>query len=118
MAASHANPPAVKDLATKMQAAQGPEIDTMTGWLKAWGKDSTAGSSGMDGMGGMTQGSGAMPGMMGDGQMKSLDAANGAAFDQMFLALVMSPWRRRDGEDRAGRRQERRRGRGGQEDRG
>ena len=90
MAASHASSPAVKDLAAKIEAAQGPEIDTMTGWLKAWGKDSTAGSSGMDGMGGMTQGSSAMPGMMGDGQMKSLDAASGAAFDQMFLTMMMS----------------------------
>lgn len=91
MAASHASSPAVKDLATKIDAAQGPEIDTMTGWLKAWGKNSTAGSSGgMDGMGGMTQGSSAMPGMMGDDQMRSLDAANGAAFDQMFLTMMMS----------------------------
>ena len=90
MAASHANSPAVKDLATKIDAAQGPEIDTMTGWLKAWGKNSTTGSNGMDGMGGMTQGSSAMPGMMGDDQMRSLDAANGAAFDQMFLTMMMA----------------------------
>jgi len=90
MAASHASSPAVKDLATKIDAAQGPEIDTMTGWLKAWGKNSTTGSTGMDGMGGMTQGSSAMPGMMGDDQMRSLDAANGAAFDQMFLTMMMA----------------------------
>ena len=85
MAASHASSPAVKDLATKIEAAQGPEIDTMTGWLKAWRKDSAS-----SGMGGMTPGSSAMPGMMGDGQLRSLDAANGAAFDQMFLTMMMA----------------------------
>ena len=90
MAASHASSPAVKELATKIEAAQGPEIDIMTGWLKAWGKGSAAGSNGMDGVGGMTHGSSAMPGMMGDDQLKSLDAANGAAFDQMFLTMMMA----------------------------
>ena len=87
MAASHASSPAVKNLATKIEAAQGPEIDTMTGWLKAWGKEAKAGSGPMDGM---DHGSGAMPGMMGDAAMKSLDSADGASFDQMFLTMMMS----------------------------
>ena len=87
LAAVHASSPAVKDLATKIEAAQGPEIDTMTGWLKTWGKEATAGSGGMEGM---DHGSGSMPGMMGDDQMKSLNSANGAAFDQMFLTMMTS----------------------------
>ena len=87
MAASHASSPAVKELATKIEAAQGPEIDTMTGWLKAWGKEATGGSGGMDGM---DHGSGSMPGMMDDDQMKSLDSADGASFDQMFLTMMMA----------------------------
>ena len=86
MAASHAESPAVTDLATKIEAAQGPEIDTMTGWLKAWGQEAAAGSGGMDGM---DHGYGEMPGMMGDDDMKSLDSANGAAFDRMFLTMMI-----------------------------
>ncbi|MFP5368660.1 MAG: DUF305 domain-containing protein, partial [Actinomycetes bacterium] len=31
-------PAAVTDLATKIKAAQGPEIEKMTGWLQSWGQ--------------------------------------------------------------------------------
>lgn len=87
MAKTHASTTEVKQLADKIEAAQGPEIATMTGWLKAWGKPLPSGSdmSGHD-MGSM---SGDMPGMMSDGEMKKLDVATGAEFDQMFLTMMI-----------------------------
>ena len=69
----------VKQLAAKIEAAQDPEITTMTGWLKAWEADnSTAGMAGMD------HGSD-MPGMMSKSQMATLDKIRGEKFDEMFL---------------------------------
>ena len=41
LATSHGSSAEVKDLAAGIAAAQGPEIDTMTTWLKNWGKDVT-----------------------------------------------------------------------------
>ncbi|ROR91840.1 DUF305 domain-containing protein [Nocardioides aurantiacus] len=82
MAATNASAPEVKDLAKEIDAAQGPEIETMQGWLKDW--DKSQGGS----MGGM--GEGGMSGMMSGGEMKSLRAAKGAAFDQMFLNMMIA----------------------------
>jgi uncharacterized protein (DUF305 family) len=76
----------VKALAAKIQAAQQPEIDTMTGWLTAWGKPATephmSTGSGM--------GHGSMPGMMTDADMAKLMGAKGAAFDKHFLTMMIS----------------------------
>jgi uncharacterized protein (DUF305 family) len=88
MAKSHASSSEVKDLAAKIEAAQGPEITMMSGWLKTWGEDVPSGS-GMGGMGGMNYGSGGMPGMMGDDDMMSLDSATGAGFGRMFLTMMI-----------------------------
>ena len=87
MAESHASSPDVKSLAAKIEAAQGPEIATMTGWLKAWGKDVPS----ADGMGGMDHGAGGdgMPGMMGESEMNDLDTATGSGFDRMFLTMMI-----------------------------
>lgn len=71
----------VKELAAKIQAAQQPEIDTMTGWLSAWGKPTSHGDT--DG------GHGGMPGMMSDADMAALEAAKGAAFDKQFLTMMI-----------------------------
>ena len=91
MARMKASSPEVKQLADKIEAAQGPEIKTMTGWLKDWGKKVPSGSmSGMDhDMDDMdSTGSGDMPGMMTDADMKKLDGARGAGFDRMFLTMM------------------------------
>lgn len=96
MAQMHASTPEVKQLADKIEAAQGPEIDTMTGWLKAWGKDVPSGSG--NDMGGMNpssghgtggMGSSEMPGMMSDADLKRLAASTGAEFDRMFLTMMI-----------------------------
>jgi len=85
MARSQASSAEVKDLAAKIEAAQGPEITTMSGWLKAWGEDVPSGSD----MGGMDHGSDGMDGMMSDDDMMSLDSSTGTGFDQMFLTMMI-----------------------------
>ena len=85
----------VKQLAQRIEAAQGPEIATMLGWLRAWNRPLGAGiggSGGMDhgGSGGMDHGgSDGMSGMMGARDMQELRSAKGAAFDEAFLTMMI-----------------------------
>ncbi|MDN5766334.1 MAG: DUF305 domain-containing protein [Humibacillus sp.] len=86
MARKQAASPQVKALAADIQAAQGPEIQTMTGWLTAWGQPApTSGGHDMSQMGGTGMG-----GMMTDEQMQQLSAASGAAFDRMWLQMMVA----------------------------
>lgn len=78
MALAQAGDPRVKALATRIKAAQGPEIATMTGWLTSWGEKPTD-------MGSMDMPGGPMNGMMSDTDMKALGAASGAEFDRLYL---------------------------------
>ncbi|GII81910.1 hypothetical protein Sru01_68920 [Sphaerisporangium rufum] len=74
----------VKELAERIEAAQGPEIRTMTGWLESWGvpaPDEDGASIG--------QMDHAMPGMMSDKDMKQLEGLKGAAFDRAFLTMMI-----------------------------
>lgn len=100
LAAQRASSAQVKELAASIQAAQQPEIDQMTGFLKSWNAsvpaegNSTGGMSGMDhgdmgNMPGAKQGSGGMPGMMSASQMQQLGKASGAEFDKMFLDMMI-----------------------------
>ena len=70
--------PDVVTLASRIKAAQDPEIEQMTSWLQAWGRST---SDTMD----MGHGE-PMGGMMTDDEMKALGAARGVAFDQVWLA--------------------------------
>lgn len=91
MAASRAKSQQVKDLAAKIEKAQDPEIDTMSGWLKAWGaKVPGAGKSGMESMPGMDHSASPMPGMMSDDDMGKLKGLSGDAFDKAFLQMMIS----------------------------
>lgn len=83
---------AVLQLAADIEAAQGPEIDTMTGWLKTWGKDVPAEGDDMGGMDHSSMGgdSSSMPGMMTDDQLAKLEASSGVAFDKMFLTMMVA----------------------------
>jgi uncharacterized protein (DUF305 family) len=86
LAQDRAADPEVKDLAARIEVAQDPEIQTMTGWLESWGKDVP--SDGMDhGDGGMSGED--KPGMMTEEEMADLEAAGGAEFDQMFLTMMI-----------------------------
>jgi uncharacterized protein (DUF305 family) len=105
---SRADSQQVKDLAARIKAAQGPEIDQMQGWLITWaaampsssGTSSSEDTSGMDhGMSGMgkegemTSGgvttAMSMPGMMSDADMQQLTAASGTEFDRLFLQQMI-----------------------------
>ncbi|MBW0109202.1 DUF305 domain-containing protein, partial [Pseudonocardia sp. KRD-182] len=90
LAAGRSENPEVLDLAARIGAAQGPEIETMTGWLQEWGAEVPAeGDMGdMGGMAGMGSGEG-MGGMMTPEQMQGLEQATGAAFDRMFLEMMV-----------------------------
>ncbi|WP_121258984.1 DUF305 domain-containing protein [Nocardioides ferulae] len=87
VAAARAESQEVKDLAADIEAAQGPEIDTMTGWLESWGEDVP--DEGMSGMDHSDMSSDDMAGMMTEDELADLEAASGAEFDQMFLTMMI-----------------------------
>nr|WP_237563222.1 DUF305 domain-containing protein [Arthrobacter sp. H-02-3] len=70
--------PKVTALATKIKAAQGPEITTMTGWLTTWNEPS------------QMSGGHSMTGMMGDDDLKKLDAAQSTDAAKLFLTQMIA----------------------------
>ena len=86
LASTRAASPEVKQLAADIEAAQDPEIQTMTEWLQAWGAEVP--SDAMDGMEGMDHSS--MSGMMTEADMQNLRQASGAEFDEMFLEMMVA----------------------------
>jgi uncharacterized protein (DUF305 family) len=88
LATTRASSAKVKDLAVRIKAAQGPEIASMTAWLKSWNKPVATSGSGMGGMD-MSGSTGSGMGMMSAADMKSLTASAGAAFDKMFLTMMI-----------------------------
>lgn len=68
----------VKDLGVQIKAAQDPEIAQMSGWLQGWGEPVPAPT-------GMHHGDG----MMSMDEMSRLESATGAAFDTMWLQLMV-----------------------------
>ena len=75
--------PEVVDLATRIQAAQDPEVELMTSWLTAAGE-----SVAMDTSDGHDMSS--MDGMMTADQMDEMAAMTGADFDQMWLEMMIA----------------------------
>lgn len=75
-------PAEVRDLATKIKAAQGPEIEKMTGWLQSWGQPTEAPT-------GMAPGH-SMSGMMGEEDMSKLEAAQGTEAARLFLTQMIA----------------------------
>lgn len=74
----------VKDLAARIEKAQGPEIETMTGWLKTWGEQVPEAMPGMD-----HSAHSGMAGMMDSADMEKLKKASGKDFDSMFLTMMI-----------------------------
>jgi uncharacterized protein (DUF305 family) len=81
-AAEKATDPKVKDLASRIEGAQDPEIQQLTGMLTQWGAPTEPSMSSMPGM----DMSG--DGMMTDEEMHQLDQATGADFDTMWLQMM------------------------------
>ncbi|MFI9822673.1 DUF305 domain-containing protein [Streptomyces sp. NPDC052013] len=69
-------------LAERIAAAQQPEIKAMKGWLKKHGKPEKDEGHGHD--------HATMPGMATEAQLKNLRSADGKAFDQLFLTLMIT----------------------------
>ena len=89
LAAQRASNAQVKSLAAAIKAAQDPEIQTMSGWLAQWGQPVPSDTDGHD-MSDMSHGDGAtMEGMMTDEEMQQLASASGAAFDRLWLELMI-----------------------------
>jgi uncharacterized protein (DUF305 family) len=87
MAQAQAADPRVKDLAARIEAAQTPEIETMSGWLADWGAAASS-SATDDSMGGMDHG-GMDDGNMGEMDTGALAGMSGAEFDRMFLTMMI-----------------------------
>ena len=70
--------PRVSDLAERIKAAQGPEIEQLQGWLDDWGVDA-------DDAGEMDHGDG----MMSDDDLAALEAAPGPDASKLFLEQMI-----------------------------
>ncbi|MFF1273501.1 DUF305 domain-containing protein [Streptomyces marokkonensis] len=77
-----AESPRIVKLAERIAAAQEPEIKAMRGWLKSHDKAERDDGHGHD--------HAAMPGMATQAQLGQLRAADGEAFDQLFLTLMIT----------------------------
>lgn len=86
MAKRRAPSPEFADLLADLEAAQAPEIDTMTGWLESWGEDVPDNMAGMD-HGSMSPG--AMSGMVTQQDLDKLDKAGARAFEDMWLQMMI-----------------------------
>jgi uncharacterized protein (DUF305 family) len=98
--------PRVVDLANKIKAAQGPEIQQMQSWLTQWGAPTMSGMPGMPGMSGMPgmpgmsgqsttpshsmmPGMEGMQGMMSPEDMTALQNAQGVEASKLFLQQMI-----------------------------
>ncbi|MGW1032225.1 DUF305 domain-containing protein [Streptomyces antibioticus] len=89
LAAGRAQSPEVKKLAADIEKAQGPEIETLSGWLTSWGEEVPAPGA-MDHFAhGDMEGMEGMEGMMSGEEMGRLQDSSGSAFDTAFLRMMI-----------------------------
>jgi uncharacterized protein (DUF305 family) len=81
LAPVHASMPEVKNVASSIEGAQGPEIATMSGWLKTWGVATPT----MSGRVPMNPGEGTL----GQAEMNRLASISGTDFDKTFLEMMI-----------------------------
>ena len=89
IAEGRAADPRVLDLASRIEAAQQPEIETLTGWLEDWGVEADAPDGGMDHGStdhGSTEHTG---GMVSEQDTAALVDASGGEFDRLFLEQMI-----------------------------
>ena len=82
LAEDRASDARVTSLARRIEAAQAPEIRTMSDWLGAWGERVPEASP-------APAHRHAMPGMMSPEEMKRLAGLSGRAFDRAFLTMMI-----------------------------
>lgn len=87
MVPSHTTNQAVIKLATQIEAAQAPEIAELQSWLGQWGASAPVSPGAHDGGHGASSGG---SGMMSADQMRQLEQANGAAFDKLWLQMMIA----------------------------
>jgi uncharacterized protein (DUF305 family) len=85
LVAGRSTDPAVIKLASEISAAQGPEIETMKGFLVEW---NASADSGHEGHGGTMEGM-QMPGMVDDTTMTKLESLKGPEFDRLYLQSMI-----------------------------
>lgn len=79
----------VRDLASRIEAAQAPEIEEMTAWLEEWGEDVPAAEDTEDMGADDMEGMGSSGAMMSSEDMTSLEEASGPEFDRLFMELMI-----------------------------
>jgi uncharacterized protein (DUF305 family) len=89
LAEERAQSPQVKQLATQIRAEQEPEIQTMSGWLRAWGKPVPELTTGMA-PSGMPHMPTMMPSMTPQPGASDMTQIDGTEFDQMFLQMMIA----------------------------
>ncbi|SDN69480.1 DUF305 domain-containing protein [Geodermatophilus sp. DSM 45219] len=89
LADGRAEDPRVLELADRIEAAQQPEIETMTGWLEQWGEPVPEQTDAGTDHGSMGHDSSDMEGMSAE-DMAALEAASGAEFDRMWLEMMIA----------------------------
>jgi uncharacterized protein (DUF305 family) len=90
LAPTHTSNPTLHTLAARITNAQRDEIATMQRWLRD--RDQAVPEIHVSDAGVMVHGDGHamhMPGMLTPDQLRDLDAARGAAFDRLFLTLMI-----------------------------
>lgn len=70
--------PRIEELATKIKAAQGPEIQKMDDWLAAWGEPRAMEGHAME-----------MDGMLSEEDLATLDQAQGTEATKLFLTQMI-----------------------------
>lgn len=80
-------------MAEDIRAAQGPEIETMTAWLRDWDEDIPETmrdhANAEEPMDGMDHGASEMPGMMSDEDMTALERSPDDMFQTMWLEMMI-----------------------------
>lgn len=79
--------PEIRELAEQIKAAQGPEIQRMSDWLKAWDEPVPVGGHGMGHD--MGSDSKAMDGMLSAEQLEELEGAQGTEAERLFLKQMI-----------------------------
>ncbi|HXH79605.1 DUF305 domain-containing protein [Nocardioides sp.] len=89
LAEKHARTPAVRRLADRVKAAQGPEILFMAAWLEERGLDVPVAADHPDSFDHSAHGHDGMEGMLTPAQMQTLAHARGKQFDGLFLRRMI-----------------------------